>query len=176
MFEIKTRAVSPIRYDVYNYIDYIDYEINKLKGLENSYEREFYDLIRGGFLKYLFQMKIGRMDGAFVAYHNTQSIFGFEYVKLEDIEKRIFGNCLLADIIFKACLKLLQESFLEILSNYNNKKLYLGIYANYHNDCIDIIVEMLFQFQFFQFSFLRLLVSVFLFFYLLLLLVLVFIC
>lgn len=142
LFEIKTRAVSPIRYDVHNYIDYIDYEVNKLKGLENSYEREFYDLIRGGFLKYLFQMKIGRMDGAFIAYHNTQSIFGFEYVKLEDIEKRIFGNCLLADLIFKACLKLLQESFLEILNNYKNKKLYFGIYANNGNDCIDVLVEI----------------------------------
>jgi len=27
------------------------------------------------------------MDGAFVAYHNTQKIFGFEYMKLKEMEE-----------------------------------------------------------------------------------------
>jgi len=43
----------------------------KYKGLEGSFERELYDLIRGGFLKYIMQMKIGQMQGAAIAYHNT---------------------------------------------------------------------------------------------------------
>jgi hypothetical protein len=38
------------------------------------------------------QMKIGRMAGAAVAFHNTQKIFGFEFIKLEEMEKRIFGS------------------------------------------------------------------------------------
>ena len=50
-----------MRYDIGNYIDYLDYEVGKLKGQHSSYEREFYDLIRGGFLKYIMQMKIGQM-------------------------------------------------------------------------------------------------------------------
>jgi hypothetical protein len=143
VFEIKTRACSPIRYDVHNYLDYIDYEITKIKGPHSSYEREYYDLIRGAFLKYLFQMKIGGMDGAFIAYHNTQKIYGFEYVKLKEIEERIFGNCLYSDIIFKSSLKLIQESFSEIIKNYPNKdKLYFGIYANQSKGTIDILVEV----------------------------------
>ena len=59
VFELKTRATAPLRYDIVNYIDYLDYEIVKAKGLHSSFEREFYDLVRGGFLKYIMQMKIG---------------------------------------------------------------------------------------------------------------------
>ena len=58
VFEIKTRAVSPIRYDVLNWVDYLDYDMNSLLGKHSSYEREFYDLIRGAFLKYLFQSSL----------------------------------------------------------------------------------------------------------------------
>lgn len=71
IFELKTRATSVLRYDIRNYIDYLDYEIHKYKGKYSSYEREYYDLIRGGFLKYIMQCKIGQMQGAVVAYHNT---------------------------------------------------------------------------------------------------------
>lgn len=71
IFEIKTRATAVMRYDIVNYIDYLDYEIGKYRGQHSSYERELYDLIRGGFLKYIFQMKIGQMQGAAIAYHNT---------------------------------------------------------------------------------------------------------
>jgi hypothetical protein len=59
VFELKTRATSVMRYEIGNYIDYLDYEVGKLKGQHSSYEREFYDLVRGGFLKYIMQMKIG---------------------------------------------------------------------------------------------------------------------
>jgi hypothetical protein len=83
VFELKTRATAPLRYDIGNYIDYLDYSIVKFKGQHSSFEREFYDLIRGGFLKYIMQMKIGRMQGAAIAYHNTQKIYGFEYIPIE---------------------------------------------------------------------------------------------
>lgn len=43
-------------------------------------------------LKYMFQLKIGNMDGAFIAYHNTREIFGFEYVKKSEMERRVFGS------------------------------------------------------------------------------------
>ena len=53
VFELKTRATSVMRYDISNYIDYLDYEVGKYRGQHSSFEREFYDLIRGGFLKYI---------------------------------------------------------------------------------------------------------------------------
>ena len=66
-------------------------------------------MIRGGFLKYIMQMKIGKMQGAAIAYHNTQKIFGFEYIKLEDMEKRIFGCPEFSDIVFNSSLSLFEK-------------------------------------------------------------------
>lgn len=113
VYEIKTRALAAIRYDIYNYKDYVDYEIDDILGHINSYEREYYDLIRGGFLKYFFQLKIGGMDGAFISYHNTVKTFGFEYVKRTHMEEMLFGSTFKADISFvvtsKVMVKILDE-------------------------------------------------------------------
>lgn len=92
-----------------NYIDFLDYNIVKCKGQHSSFEREFYDLVRGGLLKYIMQMKIGRMQGAAIAYHNTQKIFGFEYIKLEAMENRVFGCPEFSDVIFNSSLGLLEK-------------------------------------------------------------------
>lgn len=88
-FDLKTRATTNIRYSskdaskVNN-----DYQIWKLTGDYESFEKEFKDLIRtGAMLKYLFQARIGQMDGIFIAYHNINSIFGFQYLPLEELDK-----------------------------------------------------------------------------------------
>lgn len=39
-------------------------------------------MTRSAFLKYSMQVRIGNMDGIFVAYHNTARIFGFQYISL----------------------------------------------------------------------------------------------
>jgi hypothetical protein len=54
-------------------------------------------------------MKIGRMQGAAIAYHNTQKVFGFEYIKLEDMENRVFGCKEFSDIVFNSSLCLLEK-------------------------------------------------------------------
>jgi hypothetical protein len=53
-FEIKTRSIAAMRYDIANYKDYLDYHLDNYMGLMCSYERENYDLIRGAYLKYYF--------------------------------------------------------------------------------------------------------------------------
>lgn len=73
-FEIKTRAVLPIRQDVGGYKNWLDYKIDRVKGGLNSYEREFFDMIRNSFLKYSLQIRLGRMKGAFFSYHNTVQV------------------------------------------------------------------------------------------------------
>ena len=92
VFEIKSRACAPIRYDIKNYFLYTDYNIDTKRGLLESFEREYFDLIRGAFIKYALQVKIGKMDGAFIAYHNTEKIYGYEYVNLKEMAMRVFGN------------------------------------------------------------------------------------
>ncbi|KAL4427251.1 hypothetical protein ABPG74_011487 [Tetrahymena malaccensis] len=145
VFEIKTRAVCPIRYDLNNYLDHIDYRINTKFGLHSSFEREYYDLIRGAMLKYAFQLKIGRMDGAFIAYHNTKEIFGFEYVKTKEIEARCFGNQFYADASFVICSKILTNLLDHILNDLENEKyemLKIGFYSDSPTKKMIIFVEL----------------------------------
>jgi hypothetical protein len=132
VFEIKTRTCCPMRYDFDNYSDFFDYRITELKGLHSSFEREYYDLIRGAFLKYAFQLKIGRMDGAFLAYHNTKELFGFEYIKTSEIMNRVFGSELYAEVCFMVCSKLLTEVLNKILEDLAGQKyemMKIGFYS-----------------------------------------------
>lgn len=109
VFDVKTRAVAPIRYDLSNYESFTSHKLQFLHGKHNSYEREFYDMVRTVFLKYALQLRIGRMAGAFVAYHNTSEILGLEYIPLEEIHSYIFGGERWADISFGTAIKLLEE-------------------------------------------------------------------
>lgn len=120
VFELKTRATSVLRYEITNYIEYLDYELTKYKGRHSSFEREFYDLIRGGFLKFVMQCKIGQMSGAAIAYHNTQKIFGFEYITLKDMERRIFGCPEFSDLIFQNSLAMLEKILDFIIEDQDN--------------------------------------------------------
>ncbi len=75
MFDLKTRAVVSIRMDARDFHKGLGYEIRSRFGQWQSYEREYYDMIRSAFLKYSLQVRMGRMDGIFVAFPNTQRIF-----------------------------------------------------------------------------------------------------
>ncbi|KAI3323180.1 mitochondrial protein Pet127-domain-containing protein [Xylariaceae sp. AK1471] len=111
MFDLKTRAVVSIRMDAKGYEKGLGYEIRKRFGQWESFEREYYDMIRSAFLKYSLQVRMGRMDGIFVAFHNTQRIFGFQYISLGEMDLALHGtdNTRLGDHEFKVSLKLLNE-------------------------------------------------------------------
>jgi hypothetical protein len=105
-FDLKTRATLPIRMDIFNYRQYLDYRLVRQHGLLQSFEREQYDMARSAFLKYDFQARIGGMDGIFVAYHNTANIFGFQYLAREAIDEVLFGGAAGGDVVFKSVLLL----------------------------------------------------------------------
>lgn len=109
VFDVKTRAVAPIRYDLDNYEAFIRHRLRFLHGRQDSYEREFYDMVRSVFLKYALQLRIGRMNGALVTYHNTTQVLGFEYVQLEEIEAYVFGDRRWADTAFSVALRLMSD-------------------------------------------------------------------
>jgi hypothetical protein len=102
VFDLKTRAVLPIRLDVRNHKKYTDYHINAFNGILYSYEREFFDMVRSTLLKYALQCRIGDMGGILVGYHNTCQNFGFEYVALNRMYKHLYGDEERADICFDA--------------------------------------------------------------------------
>lgn len=108
IYDLKTRAVVSIRMDATHYEKGRPYEIMKRTGEWESFEREYHDMIRGAFLKYSLQVRMGRMDGIFVAYHNTQRIFGFQYIPLEEMDHSIHGtlNKTLGDKEFQTSLTL----------------------------------------------------------------------
>ena len=111
MFDLKTRAVVTIRMDAENYEMLKGYEIRDRFGEWESYEREYHDMIRAAFLKYSLQVRMGRMDGIFVAFHNTERIFGFQYVPLEEMDLALHGekDRELGDQEFKLSLALLNQ-------------------------------------------------------------------
>lgn len=49
------------------------------------------------------------MDGVIVAYHNTERIFGFQYIPLLEMDKRLFGpEEGLGEKVFHKCIGLLE--------------------------------------------------------------------
>ncbi len=111
MFDLKTRAVVSIRMDVANYEHGLGYQIKSRQGEWESFEREYYDMIRAAFLKYSMQVRMGRMDGIFVAFHNVERIFGFQYISLPEMDSTIHGqwDTSLGDQEFKLSLDLLNK-------------------------------------------------------------------
>lgn len=119
-FDIKTRATVAIRLDRLNYLMNRGYLIRRAEGFLGSFEREKYDLIRSAFLKYSMQVRIGQMDGIFLAYHSTGRIFGFEYLSLEDLDNTISGSTEESDQAFKLCVGLLESIFERVTADQPN--------------------------------------------------------
>ncbi|KAH9909756.1 Pet127-domain-containing protein [Xylariomycetidae sp. FL2044] len=125
MFDLKTRAVISIRMDAKGFQKGLGYEIRRRFGEWESFEREYYDMIRSAFLKYSLQVRMGRMDGIFVAFHNTQRIFGFQYIPLSEMDQSLHGttNTTLGDREFKLSLKLLNELMDRATARFPEKSL-----------------------------------------------------
>ncbi|KAG4435945.1 hypothetical protein IFR05_008565 [Cadophora sp. M221] len=129
MFDLKTRAVVSIRMDTDSYEEGRGYEIRGQHGEWESFEREYYDMIRSAFLKYSLQVRMGRMDGIFVAYHNTERIFGFQYISLPEMDFALHGttDTTLGDQEFKLSLDLLNRVLDRATAKYPKQSMRLLI-------------------------------------------------
>ncbi|KAL9059738.1 MAG: hypothetical protein Q9162_001039 [Coniocarpon cinnabarinum] len=127
IFDLKTRAVVPIRMDSGDYEWGMDYEIRSLAGEWQSFEREYHDMIRSTMLKYSLQVRMGRMDGIFVAFHNIARIFGFQYISLEEMDHALHGqwNRTLGDHEFRLSLQLLNDIFGKVTEKFPKTSLRL---------------------------------------------------
>ncbi|KAI5205856.1 Pet127-domain-containing protein [Aureobasidium subglaciale] len=113
MFDLKTRAVLPVRMQSSNHEPMTGYEITQARGQYESFEREYYDMMRSTALKYSLQARMGHMDGIFVAYHNVKRIFGFQYISLEELDQSLHGQSdrTLGNKEFNLSIGLLNEIF-----------------------------------------------------------------
>ncbi|EEA18958.1 mitochondrial mRNA processing protein PET127, putative [Talaromyces marneffei ATCC 18224] len=127
MFDLKTRAVVSIRMSVSDYEQGLGYEIRNRFGSFESFEREYYDMIRAAFLKYSLQVRIGRMDGIFVAFHNIERIFGFQYVPLSEMDYALHGqsDTELGDREFQYSIKLWNKILDKATAKYPQQSLRL---------------------------------------------------
>ncbi|KAH8998517.1 mitochondrial protein Pet127-domain-containing protein [Lactarius akahatsu] len=141
VFDIKTRAVMTIRHDLLNFEESSGYQIRTLQGLVESFEKEYYDLIRSAFLKYSFQARIGNMDGVFVAYHNTKKIFGFQYIPLSEMDARLFGDDAVGDAVFERCLTLLEEVLEEATRELPHQSIRLTAEKSEREDNLKVFLE-----------------------------------
>lgn len=125
MFDLKTRAVLSVRMDVEEFKPMIGYELHTLQGAFNSYEREYYDMMRATMLKYMLQVRMGRMQGIFAAYHNIERIFGFQYISLMDMDRALHGQLdpCLGDQEFKLSLDLLNKALDKATAKFPEKSL-----------------------------------------------------
>lgn len=125
MFDLKTRAVVAIRMDTKNYEQGVGYQIKNRFGEYESYEREFFDMSRSAFLKYSLQVRMGRMDGIFVAYHNVERIFGFQYISLPELDQTLHGqsDTTIGNEEFKLSLGLLNKVLDRATAKFPGKSL-----------------------------------------------------
>ncbi|KIW26872.1 uncharacterized protein PV07_06666 [Cladophialophora immunda] len=125
MFDLKTRAVAAVRMMVHNHEVGAGYQIKQRFGTWESYEREYYDMMRSAFLKYSLQVRMGRMDGIFVAYHNTERLFGFQYVPVSELDLALHGqsNRILGDQEFSLSIQLLNDIFNEATMKHPGQSL-----------------------------------------------------
>ena len=125
MFDLKTRAVVSIRMDVDNFHIGSGYQIKDRFGEWESFEREYFDMIRAAFLKYSLQVRMGRMDGIFVAFHNTERIFGFQYISIEEMDAAIHQDWHsgIGDREFKLSLQLLNDVFNKATEKFPGRSL-----------------------------------------------------
>lgn len=120
IFDLKTRAVVSIRMNHHEYVEGQGYQLRHARGEWESFEREFYDMTRATLLKYTLQVRMGRMDGIFVAYHNIERIFGFQYFSLPDLDAVIHGqsDIHLGNSEFKLSIALLDELLTRATTTY----------------------------------------------------------
>ncbi|KIW75606.1 hypothetical protein Z517_10348 [Fonsecaea pedrosoi CBS 271.37] len=125
MFDLKTRAVAAVRMMVHNHEVGAGYQIKERFGTWESYEREYYDMMRSAFLKYSLQVRMGRMDGIFVAYHNTERLFGFQYVPISELDLALHGQSdrILGDREFSLSIQLLNDIFNEATKKHPGQSL-----------------------------------------------------
>jgi len=122
VFDLKTRATLPIRLDVENHKRYLEYRVTKERGIFHSFEREWWDMARSAFLKYSFQCRIGQMGGIMVAYHNTEEVFGMEYISLEQMDAITYGSTAYANKVYELSLILFEKVINNVTSRHTNEK------------------------------------------------------
>ena len=68
------------------------------------------------------------MDGVIVAYHNTEQMFGFQYIPIQEIDECLFGPYEgVGDRVFNKCVRVLEEVSEAIVGLFPGEVLWLHL-------------------------------------------------
>jgi len=73
-------------------------------------------------MKYSLQCRLGMMGGVMMAYHNTQEMFGFEYIPLSKMEETLFHSTPCAEKAFDSSMKLYQFVLNRLVKDFEDEK------------------------------------------------------
>ncbi|KAI9209810.1 mitochondrial protein Pet127-domain-containing protein [Polychytrium aggregatum] len=124
--DIKARALEPIRLDPDNYKAYLHHKLVNLTGTQSSFEFERFQCARSTMLKYMFQSRIGDMDGVIICYHNIEKIFGFEYLSRKQMSEYLCGSEGMMEQIFVILVKLIDRILRQLVRNSPKKSFQIG--------------------------------------------------
>lgn len=126
-FDIKSRAALPIRMSALDPADMLGYQITRSDGTFESFEREYHDMLRSIMLKYSLQVRLGNMNGVFVAYHNIEDVFGFQFISVSEMDRALHGQEQrhLGDQELAASMHLLEKALDKITSRFGTEDLRL---------------------------------------------------
>lgn len=83
------------------------------------------------------------MDGVIVAYHNTERIFGFQYIPLLEMDERLFGpEEGLGEKVFDKCIGLLEVILPVAASCYPEQVCVLPIHVVFYLHGIMVIIHL----------------------------------
>lgn len=128
-FDVRTRGVVAVREDGPSWMEGSGYQIRQVNGILDSYERESFDLVRSSMLSYLLQAQMGNMDGTLVAYHNTATVFGFEYLSRESMAETLVGQSTLFETVFTATLEIFQAILTTASTHFPHQSVELSMEA-----------------------------------------------
>ncbi|KAI3657936.1 hypothetical protein MP638_000248 [Amoeboaphelidium occidentale] len=140
-FDLKTRATVAIRRNANEHRLFLNYKLDNIPKFWRSYAREIYDMSRSTLIKYHFQVRLGSMDGLFIAYHNTDQVFGFQYMSREEIDDSLFGGgsgCF-GDKSFNLCTRMLDLILSNCAKKFGQTKFRLLMRTTHSN--IDVFGE-----------------------------------
>lgn len=67
-----------------------------------------------------------------VTYHNTERIFGFQYISLDEMDERLFGPTVgLGNKVFHHCVSLLEEIIEEASLCFPEQVSRFGLFYNF---------------------------------------------
>ncbi|KAK9365319.1 mitochondrial protein Pet127-domain-containing protein [Lipomyces kononenkoae] len=146
-FDLKTRAVAAARYDIEHIheVGETGYQLKALHGKYESFESEYRDMIRASFLKYSLQVRIGRMDGILVAYHNIARLFGFQYVPIDELDLCIHGenHKYLAKAEFMASMGILNDFLDRVTTEYPEQSFNLVFHVPQETHQMSIFLKLM---------------------------------